>query len=340
MKDFNKVIILFFIIQNQLNVFSQVKINDSIPVDPLIPKSVQIRINNFDFLIKENVYYNFFVSQIRPLNEGYLIECQTIIDTYKVYVYIITNKNSIFSKGKKIKKYHTYSLCLKKYFEKPSLPGIEISKIHDVMLGENTICVYSTGLFNYLHTSFNLEGLTYLDSNQVKKKIERFENAKSDFDKIVCQFVNKISYNDNNNLLFQILDTNQLIKCFKKYNWSVFGRSPSFYLTDDPYPPSKKDPVNWVRSYKINSFEFNDMFWAMLKEDYKLPKIKQNEKDSILCKDISIELLFLNIDIFTIRIKWNIPNIKNEYVAVLNIKKIENKYLISGFNKVYYPYSK
>lgn len=340
MTNLNKVIILIFIIQNQLNLFSQVKVNDSIPIDPLLPKSVQIRINDFDFLIKENVYYDFFVSQIRPLNEGYLIECQTIIDTYKVYAHIITTKNSFFSRGRRIKKNHTYSLCLKKYFEKPSLPGIEISKIHDVMLGENTICVYSTGLFNYLHTSFNLEGLTYIDLNQIKKKIERFENEKFDFDEIVCQFVNKISYNDNENIMFQIVDTNQILKSLKKFNCSVFGRSPSFYLTDDLYPPSKGKPVNWYRSYKINSYEFNDMFWAMLKEDYELPKIKQNEKDSILCKDISIELLYLNKNVFTIRVKWKIPNIKNEYVAVLNIKKIENKYLITGFNKVYNPYSK
>jgi hypothetical protein len=333
------LLFLFLLLSIVLFAQNQDSIVKKIPKDPLMPKWTSFEDNSFAFLVQDDVYYSFFINNIKRLKGGYFIETYTNIDSFRVRVYIVTTKNSFFLQGKKIKKGHHYYLSLRRYFEQPSIAGIEISDIHDVMLGNKIVSVASTGMFTYLFSSFNINGLNYSDSIHALKIITHYETEKNEIKQSLCQFIRAISYKQDSNILIDYVDTNQLIKSLQKYSFYIFARRPNFWKTNDPYPPRKNDLLNWEKIYKINSKQFNSLFWGMLKNNYSLPKEKTSEIVNITINDIHLDLLnYTRRKIYTVRVKWRIPTFPEEYVAIVNVKKYKGKYKIIGFNRVYRKY--
>jgi len=333
------LLLLFLLLSIVLFAQNQDSIVKKIPKDPLMPKWTSFKDSSFAFLVQDNVYYNFFINNIKRLKGGYFIETYTYIDSLWVFAYIVNAKTGSYISGKKIKEGKFYSLCLKRYFEQPSIAGVEISEVHDVMLGNKIVSVASTGIFTYLFSSFNINGLNYSDSIHALKIITHYETEKNEIKQSLCQFIRAISYKQDSNILIDYVDTNQLIKSLQKYSFYLFGRRPDFWKTDDPYPPRKNALLNWEEIYNINSKQFNSLFWGMLKNDYHLPKEKTIEIANISSNDIQLDLLnYTRRKIYTVRVKWRIPTFPEEYVAIVNVKKYKGKYKIIGFNRVYRKY--
>jgi hypothetical protein len=71
----------------------------------------------------------------------------------------------------------------------------------------------------------------------------------------------------------------------------------------------------------------------MIKYYYNLPLISESTIGKIESKDIKTELLYTSNDLYTIRVKWKIPEFKDDIVAILSLISKENSFKIVGFNK-------
>jgi hypothetical protein len=330
-----------------INVFSQPNtVNKILPKDPLeFPGKRQIDNSILrSFLIEENVYYDFLINNIIELEKGYWIEVNTKIDSFEVWAHIITDKINIHKKneymGEKIKTGKNYQFSLKRYFLYPQISGIGGGNILDVMLGNNTILIESSGAFTYLFTSLDIDGLYVKDSSFAKIKTGNFEKNKQKIMETVCPFVNLITYKKDTNYFANYWDTISLIHSLCQYGDYMFSRHPSELSV---LPKPKIELFDWQDFYEINPNQFNEIFWCMLKEDYKLPKDTSLYQSDIECDSIQTDLLYYSKDgIYTIRVRWKIPITEQPYIIVINVQEQEDSiFKVIGFNKddfAYTPY--
>lgn len=325
-------LLIIILLVSQILVFSQE--NDYYyPKDSLLPEYDIFKNNHLSFLIKDDTYYNFYIDEITPLKNGYFIRCITIIDTFTVSAYVITDKIPKLFYAKKIKQTEVYHLCLKRYNVKPLVASLDTYENVDVMIGENIVHIGAAGSFNYIFTSKNLNGLSYVDSFKVKKKLIKYEIEKEKIRNTIELFINAISYDAYSKNLYIFVDTNLLKESIKNHSQSIVRRTlPS--VPSKLYPPYNPVLIDWNEVFNINPNDFSTLFWKMININMNLP-IKSNI-DTNLTKiyDIKMELLHMSKDgIYTIRTKWKLFENGDEYCAMINIKKEKNKYTIIGFNR-------
>lgn len=332
MKQSNKNIVLILILSIQLNLFAQEIRVKNYPVDTLMPELVEIQNSSLSFLIQDNVYYNFYINEIIPLKNGYCIDCITKIDSFNVHAYVITNKIKI-PFGNKIKQFETYKLCLNRYFAEPTVAGIHIYENLDIMLGDYTVQVGALGCFNYIFTSLNLYGLSFIDSIKVQKNIQKFEFEKNEIHKLVESFINTISFCQNSIKIFDLVDTNLIKQSINQYSESFSSRNISCFSSPNRlHPPFEVKLIDWNERFDINSNNFKSIFWFVIKLYYELPLESNIETNIISQSKIKLELLHLSKNgIYTVKVKWSIKDI--EYFAILNILKIKQEFKVIGINR-------
>lgn len=309
------------------------------PKDSLLPEYVHFKNFHLSFLIQDDTYYNFYIYEIIPLKQGYFIHCVTIIDTFTVSAYVVTDKNPRLFYAKKIKQTEEYHLCLKRYNESPIGAGLDLYKNVDVMIGENIVHVGAAGSFNYIFTTKNLNGLSYVDSFKVKKKEIKYDLEKEKIRNTLELFINAISYDAYSKNLYLFVDTTLIKESIKNHSTYVVRRTlPS--VPSKLYPPYNPVLIDWKEDFDINPNDFSALFWKMIKINMNLP-IKSNIDINLTkINDIKMELLHMSKDgIYTIRTKWKFYERGSEYIAIINIKKQKNTYKIIGFRSSpdFYP---
>lgn len=330
---FLKYIFILSITINCASIYSQIDSSNLLPKDTLLPEYIPIILNDYSFLIEDDVYYNFFINNLIPLKDGYFLECYTYIDTLRVWAHIVTSKKSITKNGQKIKPYEYINLSLKRYYKKPSIAGIEAYPIYDDMFGNSTLSIVS-GCFYYLFTSLNLDGLHYNDSIDVIKKEMIYENEKNEIISVIDSFIMDVSFRKNQANSYDYMNKKLVRKSIKKFSQDILYRSRNYFdVPRNLHPEYKVKKLNWQKEHKINPNNFSELFPFMLKEYYKLPTILKYDSTSNIPYKKEVDFLFLEKDVFTIRVTWFLFYKKKEYVAILNMKKINGKYQIIGFNK-------
>lgn len=317
---------------------------NSLPKDPL--EGTFIRNKNLSFLLHEDSCYNFYISDIIPLPDGYIILASTEVDGYCVYPYIVTPKKNpdIKIRQKKIKKGNCYKLRLRKYFLLPASVGIESGRIIDVMMGNRTMSVNENGFYSYLFTSFDIEGLYQIKDQEVAIRKRKFQEEELNLKNSVLPFLEYISYRKYADNLFDIVDTLHVKNSLNRYGACCWGRNPSDdfshpekYEWGLAYPPKKH---NWEETDGINPRKYEEIFWGMLKKEYRLPIDSQNMDEDFFYSSIKLKLLYYSQpEIYTVQVIWKIPNVKKTFVAIINIQKTKDRYKIIGFNKPYRRYN-
>jgi hypothetical protein len=303
------------------------------PFDSLDLVNQQIINNDFAFLINDSTYYDCKVLKISKLTEGYTIGFYLKIGWRDVFAQVVTTneKNKHF---KKIKVGNTYKIKLKRYFKYPFARSIEYPSVYDVMLGNNLIGVLSTGNFCYLFVSPNLDGLSFMDSTIVDKMEMEKKKKKQSLQEFILCFVKAITFQEDSNNIKSLIDSTLLIESLKKYHVFLINRSPDKKSQSKPIP--RRVPFRDWTFKLIDTSNFNTFFWGMLKEDYNLPKSKKMYNDFTLCRDdILIEILYYKYPLYTIKIKWKLPLMDYYYTVIITIKEDNEKYKITGFNRVW-----
>lgn len=292
------------------------------PYDALDVGFKQIINNDFSFLIEDSSYYNFTVSEIHKLKNGYGILLTSRICDTNTYTYVISRGKGV-KNGEKIKVGNTYKMKLTRYFPEPLILSIEYPKIYDVMIGTEIIPVMATGLFSYIFITQNLNGLHYIDSlnaMDIKNEIKDDELRIQDF---IYEFINSISTQNDTTDLLSFVDTTSMKLVLENYSITITTRSPDFKSYK---PPFNVPSFPWF-NVGIDNTEFNSFFKGVIKYFYKLPA------DYILSeKEVEIFPLYISNDTYTIRVVWKSPY--RTYSAILAIKPYGNSFKIIGFNKV------
>lgn len=304
---------------------------NKLPKDSLNNGCAQIQNFRLDFLVENDKYYDFRILNISENNGGYIVEADTYIDSFRVEVIILTSKKSYTTRSLKIKQSQKYRLALKRYFEIPVFAGVENTPINDVLLGTHIHSIVTIGNFNYLFTSLNLDGLEYIDSSKTIPLFQKYYDNKTDIQDVVYSFINQITYELKNCNIIDYVDTFQLKRNLKHYStdfyFNLYVNEQNYY-----YSPKNIKKFPW-KSYNVNPDVFNSVFWFMIKYYYNLPLISESTKGKIESKDIKTELLYTSNDLYTIRVKWKIPEFKDDIVAILSLISKENSFKIVGFNK-------
>lgn len=288
----------------------------------------QIVNNDLSFLIEEGNYYDFKVYKISKRSNSYFINASTVINDTIVLVDIITFNRNWDNKNKnKIRPGKYYKIKLQRYFKNPLYNGIEYKPIYNVMLGKEAIGVLSTGYIDYLFVSQNLSGLNYADSSQIinieKDKLKYEEKIHT----FLFQVVKSITFAEDSSLLINYIDSIQIKESLRTYPITVLGGfSPSEPISN--YQPKKIPKEIW---FNIDTNSFNTWFWQVLKENYRLPQ--SNNKNNFQNDDVETDILYLQNDIFTVRVKWSIPSSNEVFNAVFIIKK-ESDFKVIGFNRI------
>ena len=325
-----KTILVGFYIFMSLSINSQTDTTRIRPTDPLAIKDNQVKNNLLDFLVSDTLYYDFRVHDIYKIRNGQIVMVSTNIDSFGVLVFVITAKEDRMN-IRKIKRKDILSMKLTRYFETPLVATIKYIPIYDVMLGKKTMNILSTGACNYLFTTPNLKGLHYIDSNTVEKEKSTINEKKKDIDSVVCHFVQSITFDKDTIAAINYVDTSEIKKSLRQYSYSS---GPSFY--EKRLPPKKMPYLEWS-NLDVDKHNFNSIFWGMLRKDYYLPKQKLDYPDfNLLCEDITTELLYYSKNIYTVRVKWKLPNMEKKYIAIISIQEKKGKYKVIGFNKRIY----
>ncbi len=345
-KRFFLFIEVIILICSSVNILAQNNV-DSLPKEPLdsIWKyNSPVENNDLSFLLQEDSCYNFRIDDIVSLPGGYIILAYTKIDNFNIWAYIVSSKkcSDIKSIHKKIKKGENYRLHLRRYFLLPAWVGIESGKTVDVMLGNKTISINENGYYSYLFTSFDIEGLYQIKSQEVTVRKQKFQeevNLKNS----ILPFLEYISYGKQSNNVFDIVDTLQIKRSLNRYGHGFWGRSPAdVYHLEKRYKWSLDYPVkkhDWMDRDSINPKKYEEVFWGMLKKKYCLPIDSQNINRDFLYSSIKLKLLYYSKpDIYTVQIIWKLPNIKKTFIAIINIQKEKDTYKITGFNRAYDGY--
>jgi len=304
--------------------------------DPLDVGFQQIRANDNAFLVTDTIYYNFLIDDVRNLKKGYFISAYTKIQDSLVYVQIISLKERMFYKNK-IKKGDLYPMKLIRYSEMPLHRSIEYKAIYDVMVGEKSVGVLSTG-WSYLFITQNLRGLEYLDSasiSHIETDIKKIEEKLYIF---LYQVIKSLSFKEDSSLLVNYFDTFQVKKSFKYYNKKFMYFSPN--LEEQPiYPPKKVEKNNW-QIHDIKTNNFYSWFWGIINYFYlsQIPINRENKE--IDFDDFAIKVLDFHDELYTVRVRWRTYSQKQSipsYYAVFIVKKQEDTFKIVGFNKPIFP---
>ncbi|MDD4208991.1 MAG: hypothetical protein PHI52_01495 [Bacteroidales bacterium] len=299
------------------------------PFDSLDLVNQQITNNDFAFLINDSTYYDCKVLKISKLSEGYTIRFGLKIGWRDVYAQVVTTneKNKHF---KKIKVGNTYKMKLKRYFNYPLHRAIEYPLIYDVMLGKTINGVLSTGLFCYLFVSPNLDGLYYIDSNNIDKMGKEIELEKKYIQDFVYRFVNTITFKKDSTNLSYFIDSTLIVKSLRKHRQYLNNRGYDFNI----YKIPKQVPFRKWALDKIDTSNFTSFFWGILKVDYQLPiYIDSCLNYEINKNDILIDILYYKYPLYTVRVKWNNPIKKINYIVIVTIKEDDYKFKIIGFNQ-------
>jgi hypothetical protein len=298
-----------------------------IPVDPIDTMYSQIYFNCFSFLITDSIYYNFKILKILKFDHGYGLLLATEIDGRDCYAFTISMKEGK-SNHRKIRKGRCYRMKLKRYFSEPLIRSIEYTHYHNVMLGVNHVGVLSVGS-PYIFCSQNMKDLYYIDSAEVDKTERKILENTNEITLLAKDFIQSICFEEDSARLIEISDTALMKTSLKKYH-ELFGPNIFHGMF---YPPTDVPLMEWDTS-KIDTNKFNSFFWRMINDFYSLP-IKKSENISFSKCDITIKILYLSDDIYTIRANWKLPSFKRSSTAFLSIKKFDNKYIVIGFNKVW-----
>jgi hypothetical protein len=331
---------------------------DYFPKDTL-EKKVFLAVKGLSFLIQDDVYYPFYIHKITAIKNGYVITATTKIDTFNVIVYIVTTKQSFLcsDKRQKIKQGNTYSFSLNRYFLYPQQNTFSQGYVLDIMLGNTILYINSWGLFSYVFTSLDFNGLNLQTEEETNLIRKNYIQKQEDIKNIILPFLNKISTKDKRNLGDYIdticvknsinhygkyffykgdLDKKELSKpASDKVLNKIYKRLAGKQQRWLQYPFIAK--YDWKKShnYKVNPNVFDELFWKMLKKDYNLPVEDTVSSQNVSVSDVEIKLLHYSNNIYTVRVRWSIPPIKQSYIAILNVKEYENGYKIIGFNKAY-----
>jgi len=351
-----KKIILYIgiiFISSIVNISAQTHI-DSLPEDPLDNidgrLSSPVRNNNLSFLLQEDSCYDFRVANIISLSNGYIILARTKVESFNIWAYIVTSKKHPDIKiiQKKIKKGKNYKLHLRRYFLLPAWVGIERGYTVDIMLGNKTMSINQNGDYSYLFTSFDIEGLYQIKSREVVIRKQKFEEEEINIRNSILPFLEYISYGKQVYNLFDIVDTLQIKRSLNRYGHYWWWRNPSNFDYSERkyewsigYPVKKHDWMNkdGMKRDTLNPKIYEEVFWGMLKEQYKLPIDSQDMDRDFLYSSIRLKLLYYSpSDIYTVQVIWKIPNVKKTFIAIINIQKKKDTYKIIGFNKPYRGY--
>ncbi|MDR2980224.1 MAG: hypothetical protein LBV02_07285 [Bacteroidales bacterium] len=320
---------------------------DSLPKDPLnsIWKyPAPVRNYDLSFLLQEDSCYDFKITGIKSLPEGYIMQARTCVDSLNVRAYLVTPKGyPIKSVQKRIKRGKNYRLHLRRYFLLPARVGIEAGSTVDVMLGNKVISINENGEYTYLFTSLDMEGLYQIKSRDVAVKKQKFQKEEANLKNNILPFLEYVSWGVQPNNLLDIIDTTQVKRSLRKYGKHYWSRHPSdIYHPERRYEWQLDHPVekhDWRYWDSINPKNYDEVFWRMLKRDYHLPLTVQDVCRDSLYSSIKLKLLYYSKpNIYTVQVAWKIPNVNKTYVAILNIQRKEDAYKVIGFNRAYGGY--
>ena len=259
-----------------------------------------------------------------------LFRSLTVIDTLTVSAFVITDKKNKNFFTKKIQKKEVYSLNLKRYNEETIEPYWWSYRNIDVLIGEDNISVGFVGLFNYIYTTKNLNGLSYVDSIKVKKRLKKYVFEKNKIKNTIEPFLKAISYKAYSQSFIQSIDTTLFKESIKNHSYETSKRKRPLKINNDiPFSP---DIINWETEYRINNNDFVSQFWFLIRDYFSLPLESNIDTNFAQITNLKIELLHISKEgIYTLRTRWNIEEKGKEYIAILNVKKQKNKYKIIGF---------
>jgi hypothetical protein len=307
------------------------------PLDTIFPKSQILSIDEFSYLIEEDSLYDFFVNDIICLQRGFMIHLTTIKDSTSVNCFVVSPKRRN-SKGMKLKKGGHYMLFLRRYNSIPTRATIEAVDVSDFLLGGETVSVNEDGTYKYMFFSPLLSG------KRIKEK-SGWEHAKSAFVKdsseiihFIHDFIDMIGEGFSQERLYSMCDTVSMKRAMKKYAVYNQGRRPR----DLPHQHALKYPWTINQSppclYSKKDLRQNNLFQLfseMLYKEYRLPS--KSSRDSTLI--IKMQMFYsCNTSLYTIKVVWEDTYLKKRYVAVCDIKRRLNGFVLSSFNKPYRGY--
>lgn len=309
------------------------------PLDTLFPKAQVSGIDTYSYVIREDTYYKFYVKDILPLRNGYFLELETHIDTKDVICFAISPKIK-GKNGEKLKIGSQYEIFLKRYNIIPARVTIESVWASDFLLGGTMMSVNEDGTYKYLFCSPMLSG------NRIRSKSE-MEVAKCAFSKdsialadFLNAFVNLISKVYSQEQWYSKVDSFAVKKIMGQYSVYIQGRSP-----DDMFGPITKNkswsiyrtPPKLYSKKELHRKSTYQLFREMLKKEYGMPS-GVSSPDMVRIIDMQL-LYFCNTSfLYTVRFIWEDAAIKKRYVAVCDIKKTRDGYVLTGFNKPYWGY--
>ena len=267
------------------------------PYDPLDTNFVGLYFKDNSFKVIEGKYYDFYISRISKVNNGYLIDAQTIIDSSVVFVKIVSFDNKK-TKNKKLKKGNTYKINLYRYFYNPLQSHPEYRRIFNIVLDNKVVSIVGNG-FRYVFVSPNIIGKTFVNQNDILN----FEKTVSDNELKVNQFINKFIQN-----LFLNKDTSSFNDYFDKHQFVSISNAliycnhmyftPNQVLNDFEDKQPKKITCRRNDTY-LNENSPYHIFIGILREN-SLAKTMLN---SCPCKieNVSTKIIYINDKFYTIR---------------------------------------
>lgn len=322
---------------NYVLIYNEYFHKDSITIsyDPNEVGYRQIVVLDYAFLISDSMYYDFYIDSIQRMQDGYFITAYTEIMDSTVRARIVTFDEEL-DLYPQIKKGETFSLKLRRYYDKPLRRKLEYKFVYPVLYNDKYMPILSTGSFSYLFFTDNIKGLYYI-SPENQYKIEK--PVESDINNI-CNLLNilveEFTLSDSMKYCYELFDTISVKKSLANLHFWYHDFS-------DMDSVERKTYGSWPIIFdQPNTFE---------RIDWKMYDVDENDFSQLLLKyiDLSIgdkvkmdiciqycRLISYKNGLYTFQVKWLIkePDTKkiiDVFVANFSIKKSHNNYKIIAF---------
>jgi len=280
------------------------------------------------YLIQNDSLYTVIVDDILKFRDAMCLIGKVQIDGKNVTFPIITTSRSK-KIGEKIRKGHSYTIHLHRYFIIPSCGFDQMGLTVDIQIGGRIITLCD-GLFSYWFTSPDLEGCQLLSEDLYKQKKWSYIEHSDTLARLSEQFVQYLANIDSSELPY-FVDSVRLKSTFlhpAPHNWSLTKSQIS--IRDFLIPHEVR-----FRSTHTSDNTFNQCFKLFLNENYSFTKYSQNH-----IRFVETSLLDYSIleRIYTLQIIWEIKSISKIFVTILSIQEKDGKFMIIGLNRSYYGY--
>lgn len=306
-------------------------------LDTIFPRPQVIGMDTYSYLIKDDTLYEFSVEYIFTLKNGFVLQLRTTIDTTNIVCFAVSPKG-IDNSGVAIKKGQKYWLLLKRYNLIPARAGIESFDVADFLLGGRLVSVNENGLYKYMFYSPMLSGNRIKSMSNVEQGNSEFAKDSLSIAVFTQSFINIISKKFTKEQLYSVIDPKSMKTIMGKYSVHIQGRSPS----DLGISTCKKHswdldaaPPKYYSRRTLRRESTYQLFCKMLDKEYVL-SLEQESTD--YANILNLQLLYSCKSLYTIRVIWENASFKKKYVAVFDIEKRDNGFIIKHFNKPYQGY--